>query len=169
MLTWQSFWDVIYHHHRALRACETLKGDAALGKIHRFHVNFMKITNDSRTTSQKTCKNIEKHTYKIYRQTKNTLVNLDLYLCDKNVEKKHQKSRRENVAARIVPLFSRRDLPRRPRSWKESFPKKPTDHQPTFLTSYWAPAQSTRTKMTANGFSSYELFVKKSDFSCISQ
>ena len=29
--TWQWFWDVIYHHHRALWACETLKGDAALG------------------------------------------------------------------------------------------------------------------------------------------
>ena len=32
------------------------------------------------------------------------------------------------------------------------------------LVSYWAPAQSTRTKMTANGFSSYELFVKIDTF-----
>ena len=32
-------------------------------------------------------------------------------------------------------------------------------------TSYWPPAQSTRTKMTANGFSSYELFVKIDTFS----
>ena len=37
------------------------------------------------------------------------------------------------------------------------------------LVSYWAPAQSTRTKMTANGFSSYERFVKKCDFCCILQ
>ena len=34
---------------------------------------------------------------------------------------------------------------------------------------YWASAQSTKTKMTANGFSSYELFVKKCDFCCILQ
>ena len=32
------------------------------------------------------------------------------------------------------------------------------------LVSYWAPAQSTRTKMTANGFSSYEVFVKLGPF-----
>ena len=48
---------------------------------------------------------------------------------------------------------------------------RPTNDQHLFKksTSYWAPAQSTRTKMTANGFSSYELFVKKCDSCCILQ
>ena len=37
------------------------------------------------------------------------------------------------------------------------------------LVPYVAPGRSTRTKMTANGFSSYELFVKKCDCCCILQ
>ena len=37
------------------------------------------------------------------------------------------------------------------------------------LVSYLTPAQSTKTKMTANGFSSYELFVKKCDLCCMLQ
>ena len=47
-----------------------------------------------------------------------------------------------------------------------TFPKCPSSNQ-HFLkksTSYPSPAQSTSTKMTANGFSSYELFIKIIDF-----
>ena len=50
---------------------------------------------------------------------------------------------------------------------KNNFRKsRPTNNQHFFKnsTSYWAPAQSTRTKMTANGFSSYEVFVKLGTF-----
>ena len=51
--------------------------------------------------------------------------------------------------------------------WKIDRPKN--THFFKKSTPYVAPAQSTRTKMTANGFSSYELFVKKCDFCCILQ
>ena len=46
----------------------------------------------------------------------------------------------------------------------EKHDPSPVQHFFQKSTSYWTPAQSTKTKMTANGFSSYELFVKKCYF-----
>ena len=44
-----------------------------------------------------------------------------------------KKSRRENAAARILALFSRRDLPRGPRSRKKQFSKNRPSQKTTFF------------------------------------
>ena len=83
-----------------------------------------------------------------------------------------KKSRQENAAARILALFSRRDLPQGPRPQKKHFRKsdRPTSqHFSKKSTSYAAPGQSTKTKMTAIWFSSHELFDKIDGLHCILQ
>ena len=78
-----------------------------------------------------------------------------------------KKIKLENAIAVNLPLVSLPELSRRAHSCPKTFSKSPpvfTKHFSQKPTSYASPAHLPRWKLTANGFSSYELFTKKCDF-----